>query len=170
MPSEADLKSFVKDHKASNGLHSQTIQNVVEELWDAFKGWFEKRKSDDRANPPKYRKHGDEYPKVSVTYKKTAVRHDTDNNRIKLSNGRKGDSLLIEYKSRNDTPNIKIVRLVWSGEKWQVHITYEQEGEDVESGDGYCAIDLGIKNLATLVFDGGSSEMYPANKLKEDEY
>lgn len=172
IPSESELKSELKDHEKYRELHSQTAQNVIEELWNAFESWFKKRKNDESANPPDYRKRNGKYPKVSVTFKRSAIRHDTKNGRLKLSNGVGNSTLLIEYQSRPeiDLGRIQAARLVWNGIRWQVHIIHRKEIEPEQSGENTCAIDLGIKNFATIVYDDGFSEIYPANRLKEDEY
>lgn len=172
IPSESVLKSNLKEHKIYRELHSQTAQNVIEELWNAFKSWFKKRENDIKAKPPGYRKRNDRYPKVSVTFKKSAVHHDKKNKRLKLSNGRKNNPLLIEYKPRPqvELDNIQVVRLAWNGDTWQAHITHRREVEPQEPGEHACAIDLGIKNFATIAYDDGTTEIYPGNKLKEDEY
>jgi len=40
IPDEATLKAEVKDHPKYNGLHSQSSQNVLEELSESFTSWF----------------------------------------------------------------------------------------------------------------------------------
>ncbi|KXB00482.1 hypothetical protein AKJ48_01285 [candidate division MSBL1 archaeon SCGC-AAA261O19] len=172
IPSESKLKSKLKEHRRYRELHSQTAQNVIEELWNAFKSWFEKRKNDSKARPPGYRRKNGRYPKASVTFKKSAICHDKKNKRLKLSNGRENSSLLVEYKSRPevDLDRIQVVRLAWNGDRWQIHITHRKEIEPQSPGAQVCAIDLGVNNFATIVYDDGTSELYPENKLKEDEY
>jgi len=45
-------------------------QRVLQELAEAFNGWYGKRRNGDtRPNPPGYRKHGDEHPRSTVTFK-----------------------------------------------------------------------------------------------------
>ena len=56
IPDHGDLKDELKGHNKYKGLHSQSSQRVLEELAEAFNSWYGKRKSDDRANPPGYRK------------------------------------------------------------------------------------------------------------------
>jgi putative transposase len=50
------LKRELKTHPKYKELHSQSSQRVLEELAESFHSWDQKRKSDDRANPPGYRK------------------------------------------------------------------------------------------------------------------
>ncbi|MFQ3293220.1 MAG: putative transposase [Halobacteriales archaeon] len=52
IPDEAELKPELKDHERYSDLHSQSSQRVLEELAEAFTGWYN---SDDGNNPPGYR-------------------------------------------------------------------------------------------------------------------
>ena len=54
IPDEDELKDELKTHSKYNGLHSQSSQNVLEELSEAFSSWY--GSDDDRDNPPGYRK------------------------------------------------------------------------------------------------------------------
>jgi putative transposase len=56
IPDHGDLKDELKCHSIYKRLHSQSSQRVLEELAEAINVWYEKRKSDSRANPPGYRK------------------------------------------------------------------------------------------------------------------
>ena len=40
IPDEAELKSELKDHERYSDLHSQSSQRVLEELAEAFIGWY----------------------------------------------------------------------------------------------------------------------------------
>ena len=60
IPDDGELKAELKSHERYTDLHSQSSQRVLEELAEAFNGWFSKRRNgDDRARPPGYRKNGD---------------------------------------------------------------------------------------------------------------
>jgi putative transposase len=97
IPDHGDLKDELKTHPNYKGLHSQSSQRVLEELAEAFNSWHGKRKSDNRANPPGYRKKNyydndgnrvhEEHPRSTVTWKQNGIRHDTKNNRARLSKG-----------------------------------------------------------------------------------
>ena len=41
-PSDVDLKRELKDHERYRDLHSQSSQRVLEELVEAFSGWYKK--------------------------------------------------------------------------------------------------------------------------------
>ena len=71
------LKREFKDNEHYNGLHSQSSQQVLEELSDAFNNWL--NSDDSRDNPPSYRKQWyhdnegrlvhEEHPRSTVTWK-----------------------------------------------------------------------------------------------------
>ena len=97
IPDHGDLKNELKGHTKYKGLHSQSSQRVLEELAESFNSWYGKRKSDNRANPPGYRKKNyydkqgrrvhEEHPRSTVTWKQNGIKHDTKNNRVRLSEG-----------------------------------------------------------------------------------
>jgi putative transposase len=67
IPDDGELKSELKSHERYTDLHSQSSQRVLEELAEAFNGWFAKRRNgDDKTNPPGYRKNGDAPPRSTV--------------------------------------------------------------------------------------------------------
>ncbi|UVE50677.1 transposase [Haloferax larsenii] len=144
IPEDGPLKAYLKTHERYADLNSQSSQRVIEELAEAFKGWYAKRRNgDDRANPPKYRKHNGDHPRSTVTFKEDGFKHDSKNNRIRLSKGR----------------NLK--------EHWSDFILCEIEAES--PGNETAGIDLGIKNLAAVSYSTGDHELYPGNALKTDE-
>jgi len=107
IPDVSVLKAYMKNQACWKDLNAQSSQKVIEELSDAFQSWFDLRQKDDTANPPGYRKHGDERPRSTVTFKEDGFKHDPDNNRVRLSKGSnlKGywsDFLLCEYQTRPD--------------------------------------------------------------------
>jgi len=93
IPGHGDLKDELKTHPKYNGLHSQSSQRVLEELAEAFNSWY--GSDDDRDNPPGYRKENyyddqgrrvhEEHPRSTVTWKQNGIKHDTTNNRVRLS-------------------------------------------------------------------------------------
>jgi len=115
IPGHGDLKDELKTHPKYNGLHSQSSQRVLEELAEAFNSWY--GSDDDRDNPPGYRKENyyddqgrrvhEEHPRSTVTWKQNGIKHDTTNNRVRLSKGanhkehlRAWEYILVEYETR----------------------------------------------------------------------
>jgi hypothetical protein len=68
-------------------LNAQSSQATIEELSGAFQSWFDVRQTDETANPPGYRKHGDARPRATVTFKEDGFKHDSEHNRVRLSKG-----------------------------------------------------------------------------------
>jgi putative transposase len=57
-------------------------------LAEAFDSWYAHRENgNEDANPSGYRKHGDDHPRSTVTFKEDGFNHDPDHNRIRLSKG-----------------------------------------------------------------------------------
>ncbi len=181
IPEDDVLKAYLKRHERYGDLHSQSSQRVLEELAEAFHGWYAKRRNgDERANPPKYRKHGDEHPRSTVTWKGNGIRLDAKNNRVRLSKGRnqkehRSDYILCEYElppeiSLSDE-HLQQVRAVYKHGEWRLQFVckYDLDGIDAP-GEETAGVDLGIINLAAVSFSTGDAELYPGHALKEDEY
>ena len=182
IPEHDELTAYLKGHERYDDLHSQSSQRVLQELAEAFNGWYGKRRNGDtRANPPGYRKHGDEHPRSTVTFKAAGFKLDTKYNRVRLSKGSNlkeywSDFILCEYQTRPDVDlstmeNVQQVRAVWTGDEWELHFVCKVEIEVSESpGEKTVGIDLGINNFAALAYEDGHSELYPMNCLKQDDY
>lgn len=108
IPEHDELTAYLKSHERYDDLHSQSSQRVLQELAEAFTGWYGKRRNGDtNANPPGYRKHGDEHPRSTVTFKNKGFKLDTQYNRVRLSKGSNlkeywSDFILCEYQTRPD--------------------------------------------------------------------
>ncbi|WP_435100624.1 RNA-guided endonuclease InsQ/TnpB family protein [Halorubrum sp. N11] len=192
IPDHGDLKDELKGHTNYKGLHSQSSQRVLEELAEAFNSWYEKRKSDNRANPPGYRKenyyddHGnrvhEEHPRSTVTWKQNGIKHDSKNNRVRLSKGanHKGhpkawEYILVEYETRPGVTvkNVQQVRAVYDSSKgrWELHLVCKDEVETPDApGTESAGVDLGICNFAAVAYSTEEADLYPGNRLKQDGY
>jgi putative transposase len=180
IPSGFDLQKYLKNHERYADLHSQSSQRVLAELGEAFTAWYGHRgNGNEKANPPGYRKHNDQHPRSTVTFKQAGFKHDAANNRIRLSKGKNlkegwGDFILCEYDvigPRGTTvENVQQVRAVYEHGVWRLHIVCEVPVEVAEPpGDRTAGVDLGICNVAAVSF-GDESLLYPGGSLKEDEY
>ena len=192
IPDHGDLKNELKTHPKYKGLHSQSSQKVLEELSEAFNSWYETRKSDDRANPPGYRKKNyydnqgrlvhEEHPRSTVTWKQNGIKHDTKNNRVRLSKGanhkehpKAWEYILVEYETRPSVTveNLQQVRAVYDKAKgrWELHLVCTDEIETPNApGTETAGIDLGISKFAAVAYSTEESELYPGNRLKQDGY
>ncbi|SEL03266.1 RNA-guided endonuclease InsQ/TnpB family protein [Haloferax larsenii] len=192
IPGHEDLKSELKSHTTYKGLHSQSSQRVLEELAEAFNSWYGKRKSDDRANPPGYRKKNyydndgnrvhEEHPRSTVTWKQNGIRHDTKHNRVRLSKGanhkehpKAWEYILVEYETRPgvSVENLQQVRAVYNKAKqeWELHLVCKDEIETPDApGNETAGVDLGICNFAAVSYSTEQADLYPGNRLKQDGY
>jgi putative transposase len=172
--------SYLKSHERYADLHSQSSQRVLQELGEAFTGWFGKRDNGDtKANPPGYRKHNGEHPRSTVTFKAAGFKHDAANNRIRLSKGKNlkdswSDFVFCEYDvigpPETAIENVQQVRAVYEHGVWRLHIVCRVEIAVPDTpGNGVAGVDLGICNFAAVSF-GDESLLYPGGALKEDEY
>jgi putative transposase len=190
IPDDSELKSELKGHSKYKGLHSQSSQRVLEELAEAFNSWY--GSDDERDNPPGYRKRNyydsegrrvhEEHPRSTVTWKQKGIRHDTKNNRVRLSKGanhkehpRAREYILVEYETRPGitVENLQQVRAVYdqSEERWELHLVCKHEVETPDApGTETAGIDLGISNFAAVAYSTEEADLYPGNRLKQDGY
>jgi putative transposase len=180
------LKEQLKTNKHYNGLHSQSAQQVLEELAEAFNNWL--NSDDKRDNPPGYRKQWyhdsegrlvhEEHPRSTVTWKKSAIRHDEKNHRLRLAKGSryKSSELAREYIIVNyakpeykQIGEISEVRAVWDGSEYEIHIVHEVEVPEKPPGEKVAGVDLGICVSAAVAYPN-EAVLYPGNTLKEDKH
>ena len=178
IPAHGTLKAYLKSHERYADLNAQSSQAILEELAEAFDSWYAHRENGtENANPPGYRKRGDNHPRSTVTFKEDGFKHDPDHDRIRLSKGRnlkdgRSDFILCEYAADPDVDvqNVQQVRAVWNDHEWELHIVCRVEIEDADSpGDRVAGIDLGICNFAAVAV-GDDALLYPGGALKEDDY
>ena len=190
IPDHGNLKDELKTHNKYKGLHSQSSQRVLEELAEAFNSWYDS--DDDRDNPPGYRKENyydqqgrrvhEEHPRSTVTWKQKGIRHDSKNDRVRLSKGRNHkeyprarEYILVEYETAPGVTveNLQQVRAVHdnSNGQWELHLVCKDEVETPDApGTETAGIDLGICNFATVAYSTEEADLYPGNRLKQDGY
>ncbi|MDR5671687.1 transposase [Halalkaliarchaeum sp. AArc-GB] len=180
IPDADELCSYLKYHDRYADLHSQSSQRVLQELGEAFTSWYEQ--DDPDANPPGYRKHGDEHPRSTVTWKNQGFKLDTQYDRVRLSKGTNmkesryaADYILCEYTPQTDrtladAESVQTVRAVWNGQRWELHFVCKMRVDSPETpGEKTAGIDLGICNTAAVSL-GDETLLYPGNALKEDAH
>ena len=190
IPDHGDLKHELKGHTTYRGLHSQSSQRVLEELAEAFNSWY--GSDDGRDNPPGYRKRNyyddegrrvhEEHPRSTVTWKQNGIRHDSKNNRVRLSKGanhkehpRAREYILVEYETRPGVTveNLQQVRAVYNeaNGRWELHLVCTDEVETPDApGNETAGVDLGICNFAAVAYSTDEADLYPGNRLKQDGY
>jgi putative transposase len=117
-----------------------------------------------------------------VTWKQNGIRHDTENNRVRLSKGanhkehpKAWEYILVEYETRPgvEVNNLQQVRAVYdqAKERWEVHLVCKDEIETPDApGTETAGIDLGISNFAAVAYSTEDADLYPGNRLKQDGY
>ncbi len=178
IPDEGPLKSYMKNQPCWRDLNAQSSQAIVEELAGAFQSWFEQDNSD--ANPPGYRKHGDERPRSTITFKEDGFKLDTKHQQVRLSKGKNlkdgwSDFVLCEYDTGPDADltaveDVQQVRIVWTGDHWELHFVCKVAIDAADSsGEKTAGVDLGICNTAAVSV-GDETLLYPGNALKMDSH
>ena len=181
IPDADELCSYLKNHERYADLHSQSSQRVLQELGEAFVSWY--KQDDSGANPPGYRKSGDEHPRSTVTWKNQGFKLDTEYNRVRLSKGTNmkksryaADYILCDFTVQADNQtldgveSVQTVRAVWTGEKWELHFVCEMQIDTPETpGEKTAGVDLGICNTAAVSV-GDKTLLYPGNALNEDAH
>ena len=182
IPEDDVLKAYLKNHERYDDLHSQSSQRVLEELAEAFTGWYAKRQNgDDRANPPGYRKNGDEHPRSTITWKNKGFKLDEKNNRVRLSKGRnhkeypsEPDYILCEYELPPELDlskeSLQQVRAVYKHGEWRLQFVCKYDIDVERTEKETAGVDLGIVNFAAVSYSTGDTELYPGHALKENEY
>jgi len=149
-------------------LNAQSSQKVIEELSDAFQSWFDLRHKFDEANPPGYRKNGDERPRSTVTFKADGFKHDPETTAFDSAKGRTSkehfsDFILCGARLVPTLTSRKSIRcrtfepsgMVMNGNYTSSAKINLKTNDSV--GDGVAGIDLGIKNIATVAFPDSTS-------------
>jgi putative transposase len=178
IPDEGTLKSYMKNQDCWKDLNAQSSQAIVEELSDAFQSWYEQDDTD--ANPPGYRKHGDQRLRSTLTFKEDGFKLDTKHQQVRLSKGANlkddwADFILCDYETGpetdlTDVEDVQQVRAVWTGDQWELHfvckVAIDANGQ---SGEKTAGVDLGICNTAAVSV-GDETLLYPGKALKEDAH
>ena len=117
-----------------------------------------------------------------MTWKQNGIRHDTKNNRVRLSKGanhkehpKAWEYILVDYETRPGVTveNLQQVRAVYDQQKerWELHLVCKDEIETPTApGTETAGIDLGISNFAAVAYSTEDADLYPGNRLKQDGY
>jgi putative transposase len=177
IPSAYDTQKAVQDHFWYKQLPGHTAQAVTQELWQAYKSWFgHRRNGNPQARPPGYRKRNGKVPLSTVTVKRYGF--GLESATLRLLRGRAVASktgerylyLELALPPGAETANPRLMRLVPRNGEWEVHLVCEVPVVEASPGDGVAAIDVGITNLAAVVYSDGSTELYSGRGLLAQEY
>jgi putative transposase len=177
IPNAFDTQKVVQGHYWFKQLPTHTAQAVTQELWQAYKSWFgHRRNGNSKARPPKYRKRNGQVFPSTVTYKRSGFQ--LEGTTLRLSRGKTvatetGQRFLhleLALPPGADVSGARQVRLVPRKGKWEAHVVCDVPVAPEPPGRGVAAVDVGIINLAAVVYSDGTSEMYSGRGLLAQEY
>ncbi|NFF75954.1 IS200/IS605 family element transposase accessory protein TnpB [Clostridium sporogenes] len=180
-----EMRKIYKNNYHTKFLHSQSFQQIFKILEQNWKSYFASIK-DYKKNPNKY-KGVPRQPKFKNTnnkkneiiYDKQGIRYKDDILKLSLSKVMKEE---FKVKSLNfDMENIKMpinlnslqqIKIKWdnSSKQWYLIMIYKKQEIDItKEYDNMMSIDLGLDNLATIIFENNLSSYiidgkYPKSK------
>lgn len=147
-------------------LPSQTAQEVCHNLQGAYNSWFQLRKTDKDARPPRFRKKEMLSP-ISFYQQFKVI-----DNKIRLSMSRKYSKEkniklmeleLNKWKEMYGIP--KFCQIMLTKGKWYAHIVYEVPEPEAEPNSKIMALDVGIINTATSFDTEGNANIYSGGQI-----
>ncbi|MEK6935982.1 MAG: transposase [Nanoarchaeota archaeon] len=164
IPNAYAQKKELKENVWFKLLPSQTAQEVCFVLQQNYKSWFQLKKVDKLANPPRFRKKK-ELSTLSFYGHNKQLK--IENNKFIISLSRKykkeqGISKLeIEFEAwKTLDGQLKMCQLIYKNGEWFANIVYEVADKQINLNENVRAIDLGIINLASAVDNSGKSNIY----------
>lgn len=161
----------IQDKKLKNNhwyklLPSQTAQAVLENLDKNYKSWFSLRKTDDKANPPMYRKK----EKLSVISFKQCFKIKEGRLQFSLSKKYKEENkirlLEIEFEQWKNSEGIaKFCQIIFDKGKWFVCVVYEIPEVTPIQNNNVMAVDLGIINTASCIDTNGNADIHTGKQI-----
>jgi len=164
IPNAYAQKKALKDNQWFKLLPSQTAQEVIFVLQQNYKSWFSLRKTDETANPPRFRKKKE----------LSTLSFYAHNKQFKIEDDKIVFSMSRKYKQEQNIPKlaiefdrwkfadgkVKMCQLVYKENEWFVNIVYEVADKQIDLNENVRAIDLGIINLASTCDNKGKSNIY----------
>ena len=166
IPSAFDTQKAVQEHYWFKQLPTHTAQAVTQELWRAYKSWFgHRRNGNPKARPSRYRKRNGQAPPSTVTYKRSGFL--LEGTTLRLSRGKTvaaetGEQFLyleLALPPGAKVSNVRQVRLVPRNGKWEAHVVCAVPVVAGSPGRGVATVDVGIINLAAVVYSDGTTEL-----------
>lgn len=160
-PGRFGISQNLRDYWAAIQLNDTCYQKICDEFDISMRSWFSNLKKNPKARPPRYSKEskqltfsvgGNAKPLGDWTYRLSVL-------------GRVAKDRYVKIKI-HVRPNIKMnqVRLIRIQPDGTGTIVYRVE-EKHSKGKQICGIDLGVINLATIVFSNGGSIIYSGRGL-----
>jgi len=99
IPTHNELTTYLK---TTNAMMTCILSQVSESFKNSLKrstAGTATDKTDTKANPPGYRKHGDEHPRSTVTFKQKGFKLDTQYDRVRLSKRIEPERVLVGLRT-----------------------------------------------------------------------
>lgn len=168
IPNAYTQKKILKDNVWFKLLPSQTAQEVSFVLQQNYKSWWKKRKFDNTANPPRFRKKNE---LSTLSFYGHNKQFKIDNNKLIFSMSRKYkqeqniSKLEIEFDAwKSIDGKLKMCQLILKNNDWYANVVYEIAEPKIQLNDKIRAIDLGVINMASCVDNNGKSNIYTGKK------
>lgn len=167
-----ELKSVLKEDFWYKNLHSQSAQAVLEKLQIAWENCYKKH-----TKAPRFQPKDGHYP---VRWKKQGIQISNDKIRLSLSKQTKqylkgmhsieSDYLWISLPKNLSLSRVQEVEIkphrIYGHTVYVMHIVYKKSIEVKKTNqDNIMAVDLGIRNLATVVTTRKTSTIYDGREL-----
>lgn len=164
-PNWYDQKRRLKENFFYRNLPSQTAQDVLQQLEEAWKSFFAllKSKGVENPKPPRFRKD-----RMDVTFLKDAIRQKEGSVRLTIpkqlkmylkNQGMDANYLYLKTKRFSDI-HIRELQIKFAEKQYTAIAVYEEADVPVKEENGhYLSIDLGLKNTLTCYDSAGKTFM-----------
>ena len=162
-PNWYDQKKRLKENFFYKNLPSQTAQDVLQQLEEAWKSFFVllRSKGVENPRPPRFRKE-----KMDITFLKDAIRQEEGKIRLTIpkqlktylkSQGVDADHLYLKTKRFSDI-QIKEIQIKFDEKRYTAIAVYEETDVPMQEDNGhYLGIDMGLKNTLACYDSAGKT-------------
>ena len=160
-PNWYEQKKRLKENFFYKNLPSQTAQDVLQQLEEAWKSFFvlQKSRGVENPKPPRFRKD-----KMDLTFLKDAIRQEKGRVRLTIpkqlktylkSQGVDANYLYLKTKRFSDI-HIKEIQIKFDEERYTAIAVYEESDVPMQETNGhYLSVDLGLKNTLSCYDSAG---------------
>ena len=144
-------------------MHTHSKQAMVQQYFNALKGYFAAKKSNEDAKPPFRTK------KYMPTVWKASAIH-IKGTKLVLSNGRDNEPFAVPLPQTLigwiNNAHIKLAKFVWDfrNRRCCIHLSIEVDGRNFESNETAVAVDLGVIH-PIVAFDGEEVRIWNGGEL-----
>lgn len=161
--SQNTVQKYILRWAADIPMHTHSKQAMVQQYFNALKGYFAAKKSNKDARPPfRTKKH------MSTVWKANAI-HIRGTNLV-LSNGRGNEPFVVPLPRTLagwiNNAHIKLAKLIWDprNRRYYIHLSIEVDGYSLELNETVVAVDLGVIH-PIAAFDGKEVRIWNGGEL-----